>query len=79
MWAILLQNSERYDSECDYVARMTQKGAVETAAEKFSLIDFYLDVMQKEVLQAYVPADYRMMDVGKIGQIAEAEAFAERL
>ena len=48
-------------------------------AEKFSLIDFYLNVMQKEVLQAYVPDDYRMMDVGKIGQIAEAEAFAERL
>ena len=46
---------------------------------KFSLIDFYLHVMDKVPLQAYVPSDYRMMDVGKIDQIAEAEAFAESL
>ena len=47
--------------------------------DKFSLIDFYLSIMDKVPLQAYVPTNYRMMDVGKIDQIAEAEAFAESL
>lgn len=31
------------------------------------------------ILKAYVPLDYRMMDVGKIDQIEEAERFAESL
>ena len=48
-------------------------------SDKFSLIDFYLKVMNEVPLQAYVPSDYRMMDVGKIDQIDEAEAFAESL
>ena len=47
--------------------------------DKFSLIDFYLKVMHEVPLQAYVPTDYRMMDVGKIDQIEEAERFAESL
>ena len=54
--------------------------------DKFSLIDFYLQVIQSPItnhqspiLKAYVPDDYRMMDVGKIDQIEEAEAFAESL
>ncbi len=47
--------------------------------EKFSLISFYLDSMHATPLQAYVPHDYRMMDVGKIAQLHEAEAFAAGL
>jgi len=47
--------------------------------DKFSLIDFYLRVMKEVPLRAYVPKDYRMMDVGKIDQIEEAEKFAESL
>ena len=47
--------------------------------EKFSLIDFYLQVMNEVPLKAFVPSDYCMMDVGKIDQIDEAEAFAESL
>lgn len=47
--------------------------------DKFSLIDFYLEIMDKAPLRAYVPADYRMMDVGKIDQIEQAEVFAESL
>ncbi len=47
--------------------------------DKFSLIDFYLSVMGKIPLQAYVPKNYRMMDVGKIDQIEQAERFAESL
>lgn len=47
--------------------------------EKFSLIQFYLGIMDQVELDAYVPKDYRMMDVGKIDQIEAAEAFAESL
>lgn len=47
--------------------------------DKFSLIDFYLEIIDKAPLKAYVPADYRMMDVGKIDQIEQAEVFAESL
>lgn len=55
--------------------------------DKFSLIDFYLSLCEhtpftiyhSPILKAYVPSDYRMMDVGKIDQIDEAEAFAESL
>lgn len=46
---------------------------------KFSLIPFYLDIMKEVPLHAYVPQNYRMMDVGKIDQITEAELFAESL
>ena len=51
----------------------------EMEEQKFSLIPFYLRIMDRTPLQAYVPQDYRMMDVGKIDQLAEAEAFAESL
>ena len=51
----------------------------EMPQDKFSLIDFYLHVMDKLPLQAYIPSDYQMMDVGKIDQIEEAERFAESL
>ena len=56
--------------------------------DKFSLIDFYLSLCEKNhtpytvhhtPLKAYVPANYRMMDVGKIDQLAQAERFAESL
>lgn len=47
--------------------------------DKFSLIDFYLSICGKAELKAFVPNDYRMMDVGKIDQIEEAETFAENL
>ena len=47
--------------------------------EKFSLIDFYLRVMNDVPLHAFVPTDYRMMDVGKIDQIEQAEKFAEQI
>ena len=52
---------------------------VRQKGDKFSLIDLYLTLTEWEVLRAYVPKDYRMMDVGKIGQLAKAEAFAESL
>ena len=47
--------------------------------EKFSLIDLYLSIAEKEILRAFIPENYRMMDVGKINQQSEAEAFAQAL
>ena len=47
--------------------------------DKFSLIDLYLSIAEKEILRAFIPENYRMMDVGKINQLSEAEAFAEAL
>lgn len=47
--------------------------------DKFSLIDLYLSICQKETIRAYIPADYRMMDVGKIAQLEEAQLFVQSL
>ena len=47
--------------------------------DKFSLIDLYLHITKKEILRAFIPENYRMMDVGKIAQLSEAEAFAASL
>lgn len=47
--------------------------------EKFSLIDLYLNIAEKEILRAFIPENYRMMDVGKINQLSEAEMFAQSL
>ena len=52
---------------------VTEKG------EKFSLIDLYLSIAEKEILRAFIPENYRMMDVGKINQLSEAESFATTL
>ena len=49
---------------------------VEQKGNKFSLIDLYLSIAEKEILRAYIPENCRMMDVGKIAQLSEAEAFA---
>ena len=49
---------------------------VEQKGDKFSLIDLYLSIAEKKILRAYIPENYRMMDVGKIAQLSEAEAFA---
>jgi hypothetical protein len=34
---------------------------------------------EKEILRAFIPENYRMMDVGKINQLSEAESFAQSL
>lgn len=49
--------------------------------DKFSLIDLYLYIVENsaETIRAFVPNDYRMMDVGKIDQLSEAESFAHSL
>lgn len=49
--------------------------------DKFSLIDAYLSIVTRQagLIRAYVPKQYKMMDVGKIDQLEEAERFAEEL
>lgn len=49
-----------------------------TAGDKFPIMDFYLWVCSKEIIRPYLPRDYKMMDVGKIDHIKEAEQFAEK-
>jgi NDP-sugar pyrophosphorylase family protein len=52
---------------------------VEEKGEAFSLIDLYLSLCGKEEFKAFVPQDYKMMDVGKIDRLTEAELFARSL
>lgn len=72
-------------SGCQVLGTDVLERLEEIPDEKFSLIDFYLRIIQSPIsnlqflLKAYVPKDYKMMDVGKIDQIEEAERFAESL
>lgn len=47
--------------------------------EKFSITDFYIDQCGNQPIRAYVPEHYRMMDIGKIDHLREAEEFAKSL
>lgn len=47
--------------------------------EKFSIIDFYVQACQTETIRAYIPQNYRMMDIGKIDGLEDAERFAKSL
>ncbi len=52
---------------------------VKAKGDKFSVIDLYVSIAEKEILRAFIPENYRMMDVGKIDQLSDAEAFATTL
>ncbi len=52
---------------------------MQTFPEKFSLIDLYVNICQAENIRAFVPTEYRMMDVGKIDQLHVAEEFARSI
>ena len=47
--------------------------------DKFSIIDFYLSVCNRQSIYGYVQPDLRLMDVGKIDTIADAEVFLKDL
>ena len=42
---------------------------------KFPIMDFYLSNMKNEVISGFVPDNFRMMDVGKLDVLEEAEKF----
>lgn len=47
--------------------------------DRFSIIDFYLKLCAEEAVYGYVQPGLRLMDVGKIDTLAEAEAFVKEL
>ena len=68
-------------SGCQILSPETLTLLAQMPGDKFSLIDFYMVICEKQKsnLKAYIPDAFQMMDVGKIDQIEEAEAFAESL
>ena len=47
--------------------------------ERFSITDFYIEQCSRFRIDAFVPSEYRMMDIGKIDHLQEAERFAAEL
>lgn len=47
--------------------------------ERFSIIDFYLSVCANEHIKAYIPNDLKMIDVGKLNVLDDAECFVLNL
>lgn len=47
--------------------------------DKFGIMDFYLSVCDKVQIKGYVKDDLKLMDVGKLDTLADAEQFAETL
>ena len=43
--------------------------------DRFSIIDFYISICDREKLRAYVPNDLKLIDVGKIDSLTEADRF----
>jgi NDP-sugar pyrophosphorylase family protein len=46
-------------------------------AQKFSITDFYISQVNQQKISGFVPQNYRMLDVGKIDILSEAEAFLQ--
>lgn len=47
--------------------------------DRFSIIDFYLNACAKYNIRGYAKDDLRLMDIGKLDTLAEAEQFLETL
>ncbi len=47
--------------------------------DKFGIMDFYLKVCDKVVIKGYNKTDLKLMDVGKLDTLAEAENFINQL
>ena len=41
-------------------------------------MDFYLSNAEKEMIRAFVPENFKMMDVGKLDVLDEAERFVNQ-
>lgn len=48
---------------------------IDSFPDKFSIIDFYLSVCEKVTIRSFVAENTKMMDVGKLSTINEAELF----
>jgi hypothetical protein len=47
--------------------------------EKFSIIDFYLDILAEEEIYGVVQDNLRMIDVGKLNSLDDAEKLLDEL
>lgn len=47
--------------------------------DKFSITELYLQKCGTNLIKGYVPQDYKMMDVGKINQLEQAEIFTKNI
>ena len=47
--------------------------------EKFGIIDFYLQACARADIRGFLKPDLRLMDVGKLDTLAEAEDFLSEL
>lgn len=63
--------------EMDTLRQSIVKEDPKKETDKFSLIDLYLSACRTHTIRAFIPSDYRMMDVGKITHLHEAEAFLQ--
>lgn len=48
---------------------------MEKCERKFSIMDFYLSVVKTQHISGFIPNRYKMLDVGKIDVLSEAEKF----
>lgn len=50
-------------------------GKMEKMGAKFPIMDFYLEHTTTETINCYIPDNYKMLDVGKLNILDEAERF----
>lgn len=48
---------------------------METFEPKFPIMDFYLSTIKNEIISGFVPDNFKMLDVGKLDSLDEAERF----
>lgn len=51
---------------------------MENFQPKFPIMDFYLSNTQNQIINGYVPTEFKMMDVGKLDVLDEAEKFVTK-
>lgn len=52
-------------------------GLMSAYPDKFPIMDFYLNNADSQIINGYIPQDYKMIDVGKIDVLDDAAAFLE--
>ncbi|HEY5508260.1 MAG TPA: nucleotidyltransferase family protein, partial [Paludibacter sp.] len=45
---------------------------------KFPIMDFYLSNAENQIINSFVPKDFKMMDVGKLDVLDDAEQFVNQ-
>ena len=52
---------------------------MEQEPDQFPIMDFYLNSLKQNVIAGFIPDNYKMMDIGKIDTLHEAEEFVKQL